>query len=226
MRPLRTLLTSSPFLLLTVAAAAPARAQMPPPVASAQPGMTSIVERPGFDFGLRLGYALPMGSVAQNVDLSTGLSGAIPLVLEAAYRFTPNLSAGALFQYAIAQTKNCDPGASCSASVVRIGIEGIYNMRMNTALDPWFGAGIGYEWLNISESGAGTNVDGDVHGFEFLTLQGGGDYRLAPQFALGPFVSFSIGQYATASSGSQSADIQNTAIHEWLQLGVRGTFNL
>ncbi len=28
------------------------------------------------------------------------------------------------------------------------------------------------------------------------------------------------------SSGSQSTDIPMTAFHEWLQIGVRGTFNL
>ncbi|HMF43845.1 MAG TPA: outer membrane beta-barrel protein [Polyangia bacterium] len=192
------------------------------PVASAEPaGMNSVVERPGFDFGLRLGYAIPMGSVFQNATLSDGISGAIPFVLEAAYRITPNFSVGGLFQYAVAQTKNCP--SSCSASVMRFGVEGIYNVRSGGAFDPWLGLGVGYEQLSLSVSGVG---DGDYHGFEFATIHAGGDYRMAPNFALGPFVSFSLAQYSGVSSGGQSADIPNTAMHEWLQLGIRGLFSI
>jgi hypothetical protein len=224
MRPKSPLVISLPFLLLVVTAAAPARAQMAPtPVASAQPGMSSIVERPGFDLGLRLGYAMPFGDAAQGATLSDGISGAIPFVLEAGYRFTPNVTAGALFQYAPIQAKNCPTGDTCSGSVVRLGIQGLYNFRMPTVLDPWVGVGLGYEWLNLSETG---QADASLSGFEFLNLQGGGDYRLAPQFALGPFISFSIARYGSASSGGTSIDIQQTAVHEWLQIGVRGTFSI
>jgi len=43
---------------------------------------------------------------------------------------------------------------------------------------------------------------------------------------VGPFLSFSVGKYGSASAGGTSADIPMTAFHEWLQIGVRGTFNL
>jgi hypothetical protein len=71
-------------------------------------------------------------------------------------------------------------------------------------------------------------------GFEFINLQGGLDFKVAPGLALGPFLSFSIGQYSSASvscSGnacggfaSASDDIDEKAPHQWLLLGVRGTF--
>src|SRR5262245_14477886 len=149
MRSKSRVVLSCSLLLAAIGASATARAQaMPPPVASAQPaGMNSVVGRPGFDFGLRLGYAVPMGSVAQGANLSDGISGAIPLVLEAGYRFTPNISAGVLLQYAVAQTKNC---SGCSASIFRFGIQGIYNLRTGGSFDPWFGLGVGYEQMNLS----------------------------------------------------------------------------
>jgi hypothetical protein len=233
----RTLLVSSPFLLSIVSAAAPARADTTTPVASAHPGKTSVIDHPGFDFGLRLAYAVPFGDQVENTSLNDTFSGAIPLVLEAGYRFTRNISAGALFQYAFGQIKGSaaagfcnDNGVSCSGSVMRVGIEGIYNLRLDTPLDPWVGLGIGYEWGSLSGSGNNFSFSGTDSGFEFLTLQGGGDYRLAPQFALGPFLSFSIARYGsqsvTMNGTTTSMDIGNTAVHEWLQIGVRGTFSL
>jgi len=218
---------SCSLLIAAMAGSRAARAQATPVAAAEPSGMNSVVERQGFDIGLRLGYAIPMGGIAQGLNLSDIMSGAIPFVIEAALRITPNFSLGGLFQYAIAQTKNCDPGASCSASIWRVGLEGIYNFRTGNAFDPWMGLGVGYEQLSLSESGGAVSGDLEVHGWEFLTLQLGGEYRVGPNFALGPFGSFSLAQYSSGSSGGgPSGDIMNTAMHEWLQLGVRGIFNL
>jgi hypothetical protein len=223
---------SSSLLIAATGASATARAQAQPeppapPVAAAQPvGMNSVVERPGFDLGVRLGYAIPMGDILQDASIGDLMSGAIPVIIEGAYRATPNFSIGALFQGAFAQTKNCDPGASCSATIYRFGVEGIYTARGDGTFDPWFGLGVGYEQMNLSVSSGGTSNDLDVHGFD-ATLQAGGEHRVGPQVAIGPFVSLSIGQYGTLSSGGQSADIPGdaTRMHEWLQFGARGTFN-
>jgi hypothetical protein len=85
--------------------------------------------------------------------------------------------------------------------------------------------------MNVDLSGPGDSGSLGAHGFEFLNLQAGGDDYLAPRFALGPFISLSFGRYETATSSGiplvpSSADIANTAVHEWLQIGVRGVFNL
>jgi hypothetical protein len=70
-------------------------------------------------------------------------------------------------------------------------------------------------------------------GFEFINLHGGLDFNLSPGFGLGPFLSFSVGQYSSTStscSGSctgltaESGDVADKAVHQWLLLGVRGTF--
>ena len=48
-----------------------------------------------------------------------------------------------------------------------------------------------------------------------------------PNFALGPFLSFSLAEYSAGSvGGGPSMDIANTAMHQWLQFGVRGLFSL
>jgi len=52
------------------------------------------------------------------------------------------------------------------------------------------------------------------------------DFALGSAVKLGPWVSFSIGQYGTVSAAgsggaSASVDIPNKTIHEWIMGGVR-----
>ncbi len=194
----------------------------------------------GFSFGLRAGYALAMGDVEQNVKLSDMVSGGVPIWLDVTYRFTKNISAGGYFQYAFAfvnkdnLTVNGVPcttaGVSCSASQMRFGIEGFYNFMPDATFAPWVGLNIGYEIATLNGEAGGVSGSLSSKGFEFVGLQVGGDYKLAPNFTVGPFLTFNIGQYSTQSSDvggtSASQDIANTAMHEWLQFGVKGTFNL
>jgi hypothetical protein len=67
-----------------------------------------------------------------------------------------------------------------------------------------------------------------VDGFEFLTIQAGGDYRLGPHFAVGPFASLSLARYQTitreSATSTRSVAISLQGNHEWLQFGARGTF--
>jgi len=192
-------------------------------------------DHPGVDFAVRVGYAIPFGDVDAGNGLASRLDGAVPFVFEANYRFNRTLSAGPFFQYAIARVKDgnnlgCGDGVDCSGWVVRAGGQIIAHLDVGSIAVPWVGLGLGYEWLNVS--GRVGNISGTVsdNGWEFATLQGGADIFVAPGFALGPFVSFSIARYGnTAGSigtGSASGDIQNPAVHEWLQVGARFAFSL
>ena len=210
----------------------------PPPVAQQTAAAPEAAfDRPGFDFGVRLGYALPFGGIDGDDDVSEGVSGAVPVVLEAGYRLNSNFTIGALFQYGIMQVKENDttgcntPGIGCSGSVVRLGLEGIYNIDSDGPFRPWVGVGTGYEWFTFSASGPGGEASLTAKGFEFVTLHAGGDYRMTPNFALGPFVSFSLAQYSSGTvevpgSGSVTMDIDDKKLHEWLQLGVRDRFGI
>src|SRR5215831_10105323 len=164
-------------------------------------------DRPGVDLAVRVGYAFPFGAVDgdNNDSLSNFFSGAVPLILEAGYRFQSAVTVGLTFQYAFAQVKNATgcgtTGVSCSGSIIRLGLEGLYHFQVGSSLVPWVGLGTGYEWMNVDLSGQG-GASGSVgaHGFEFLTVQAGGNYYLTPPFAVGPFISFSFGRYETATS--------------------------
>ena len=218
----------------------------------------------GFELGARAGYGIPLGKAEAdetvggttvNNDLSKGVSGMIPLQLDVGYRVIPSLMVGGYVMYgfgflgsqisdscdkAKAQATATGGDVSCGVHDVRLGIQLNYHFTPDASVDPWIGAGFGYEWLSLSESatvlGQTVDISGTLHGWELLNLQGGVDFSVAPKFGLGPFASFSLAQYGKTSSScsgsacgattTESKDITNTAMHEWLLLGIHGAFVL
>ncbi len=213
-------------------------------VVGAAVGAASRAEaKEGFEIGGRLGYAIPMGKTQDDpdADVSDTLSGMIPLQLDIGYRVIPALMVGGYAQYGFGIVGGrlgdlCDASsADCGAHDVRLGVQLQYHLSPSEQIDPWLGAGIGYEWLTYTTSGGGTDVSTTGHGFEFLMLQGGVDFPVGDGYGIGPFVSFSLGQFGSYSQScdgqclgfsGQSGDIDKKALHEWLTLGVRGTFVL
>jgi len=224
------------------------------------PGAAFAQSSSGLALGLRLGYAIPMGKAGalaapgttpdtKNDNLHDTISGMVPLWFDVGYRIDPALYVGAFFQYGFAFVNKdnpsnvaCNQGVSCSAHDITFGANVHYHILPDGSFDPWLGAGLGYEMATFSESGTVTegttsfNVDGSAtfKGFEFLILEAGGDFKPAPNFAVGPFVNFALGELTTWSSSvtvagvsqDQSGDLVDTGLHEWLTLGVRGQFSL
>lgn len=197
----------------------------------------------GIELGLRTGYAIPLGSIAGggNANLGDLLSGVIPVWIDAGYRLaSPNLFLGAYFQYGIGLVSGnaanafapgsgaqCGQGGlSCSGNVLKYGIQAHYHIAPAATFDPWVGLGIGMETLNGSASFGGQSVSGSYSGWDYLILQAGGDFHVTQSFGLGPMVMFSLGQYNNASSQGQSASIDQTAMHEWITIGVRGVYDI
>jgi hypothetical protein len=195
-------------------------------------------EDSGIDLGLRLGYGIPLGIIGQDLKLNDYVTGQVPIWIDAGYRFTPNIIAGLYFQYGFGFLADniCPSPADCSAHDIRVGIQGQYRFLPKETANPWLGIGFGYEWLGLSVSATTPvgSIDAsiDAHGFEFVNLQGGVDFKVAEGVGIGPFLSFSLDEYSNASAStsglaafSGSGEIQNKALHEWLTLGVRATFD-
>ncbi len=196
----------------------------------------------GFELGGRVGYGLPLGRVADadDSDLKDGISGQIPLWLDVGYRVAPNVMIGAYFSYGFGFLGSdledaCDT-IDCSVHDMRFGGQLQFHVQPGQEVDPWFGAGFGYEWLSftISSDVTDTDVSSTFHGFEFLNLQAGLDFVVG-NGGMGPFMAFTLAQYDTASqscSGTctgfddDSESIDDKAMHQWLIFGVRGTFVL
>lgn len=192
-------------------------------------------ENSGFQGAIRTGFVLPFGQIYGSGTNSAGLgfgdsvTGFVPIMLEAGFRFNPNVMVGIFGQYAFGIAKNCD-GAACSLSDFTAGIQAHYHFAPQEALDPWVGLGVGYEWLPLSVTTGSFSQDATYRGFQFVNLQFGVDFPVTSTFKLAPYASFALGQYSSGSTsgsaGSGSGDVTNTALHEFLTFGFRGSFNL
>ncbi len=182
-------------------------------------------ELTGLSLGARVGYGIPMGDARASISLGDVVSGQVPVQLDATWRFDRSWRLGLYVQYGFASVAGafCPAGASCSGQNFRLGAQTAYAFEAGDS-SPWVGAGLGLEWQSASVSTGAVKNEIRLFGFEILNLQAGWDFRPAAGFSVGPFASFSLGQYQTATSGGVSENLA-TALHEWLELGVRGAFD-
>lgn len=185
----------------------------------------------GLHFGLRLGFGFPFGEVIKRADLSDALLGQVPIWVDLGYQFSPRFMLGGYFSYgfgilASKRSDACDAAnADCSASVIRLGVQGQYAFSPGQSMNPWVGAGLGYEWFNAYAD----DDSAQVHGWEPM-VQGGLDFGGdTPGSTIGPFVAVTFTTYSKAKtevgSATTSGDLQNTAMHNWIFVGVRGLLN-
>ncbi len=223
-----------------------------PAAAGAQEGVEPFLQKPpgppdsGLSLAVRTGYGIPLGGLGNGVDLSQWLSGVVPFQIDVGWRFTPQLYAGAYFEYGIGILGSaakagylCDQGVSCSGSQLRFGVDFVYTLLPRAKFVPWVGLGAGYEIVKTGGSAANQSVDETFKGWEFVHLQLGVDYRIWPAFRVGPFATFTFAQFSTVDTPiyvdpttgtstigpSHSVDLQQKALHEWLQLGLKATYD-
>lgn len=174
-------------------------------------------------FGLRTGWGIPLGEAAGGEDLSDGVVGQIPIWLDLGWQATPKLMLGAYFSYGFVFVNDdlCPDESECSASDVRLGAQVQFSFSPRKPVDFWLGAGAGYEWAHVKvDNGSSTS-----RGFEFLMLQLGVDFGGddAGSTVFGPFAAYTFGTFDKfKQSNGTSGDIEDTATHNWLFLGVRG----
>lgn len=180
----------------------------------------------GLRVGLRTGYALPLGRLGEETNLFDVIHGHLPFWLDAGLRATPWLYVGAFGSLGIGFLgDNCTSSLSCSATVLRFGVNAHVHLRPRSSFDPWVGVGFGYESLAISLSGNGAEQTAKARGLEPFDLQVGGDFLVSPRARLGPFASFTIAQYTFASTnGIEDTDFVRR-LHHWVTLGVRGAYD-
>jgi hypothetical protein len=211
-----SLLLSIAFLLVTGAAHADEE----------QPEQKSPAATTGFEAGGRTGFLFPTGKLTSaGDDMSSGITGQIPIWADIGYRVTPSLFVGAYGQLGFVLPKNCPSTSSCSGTDLRLGPEILFHGSPGAGTDPWFGAGIGWEILTLTESQGGNSVSATASGIEFMNLQAGIDFRLADHARIGPFASFSMNETTSVSASlggtSGSSSDFDKSLHFWLGAGLR-----
>jgi hypothetical protein len=171
---------------------------------------------------VRLGIAPALGSAAADVPVSDTVRFQVPVQLDALWAFGP-FAVGGYGSWGWARVGGCD--GSCSGSVTRVGLQGTWTAPPVRGAEPWAGVAAGYEWATERRALPPGDVTTGWRGFELLALQGGIDWRLRRNVAIGPFLLVGGGRYTdvTLDTGvdSASADLANKAVHVWVHLGVR-----
>lgn len=209
----------------------------------------------GIDWAFRVGVAAPMGSLYTSVDglgsvlnfqgnvpLATFTNSMVPIQGDLAFWIHPQILVGSYFQYGIGirnegNTVACqDTGFTCSAGAVRIGGQAQFHFTPEHWMDPWLGLGMGAEWLSETVAQGADSQMVMLGGFEFLQLQGGLDFRPVEGVRLGPYLGLSfaqsggIQQITRDASGTttreESFASNETRVHEWLMVGVKGACTL
>ncbi len=191
----------------------------------------------GIEVGVRTGYAVALGSLAANTNLSDTVSGVFPIWVDAGYRF-PQVFLGAYAQYGWgimpqsgaagaayiasgggrAETPKCGSlGQTCSGSDLKYGLQVQYHFASDRRFDPWVGYGVGMETLSVDAHG---NFGGRSD-FPYVSstiaftawspavLQVGADYKL-PYMGVGPFVMLDVSRFLNASLSDSAVSLAET----------------
>jgi len=187
----------------------------------------------GFQLAVRTGVAIPFGKIEEGKSgaMSDTFSPQVPFVLDIGGKVIPNLFIGAYLGLALGGAGGnfadaCKrANATCVGVGVRFGIEAQWHFMPDAKMDPWIGYGIGYAGEGASGQANGVTTSLTVAGPEYGHFSGGLDFRLNKTIGIGPMVDFGIGRYTRAKTETlgvtREGDLQNTALHEWLTLGVR-----
>jgi hypothetical protein len=180
-----------------------------------------------FELAARAAFAYPTGNVdgAPGDSLRETVDGTVPLWLDGGVRlgsrwflgiyaiYAPTLEGGALHN-------ECGP---CGGEDLAFGPEVHYHVLPDGAWDPWVGLGVGAEWLRFQNGGGSFGLVGYA-----FNAQVGLDAHLPSGFHIGPFFAFTVGQYtgwfADNAYGSPGT-LSPLDLHEWLTLGLKGTFD-
>jgi hypothetical protein len=221
-----TPITPAPFTPVTVTPAVP---EAPP----------EPLRPHGFSFGLRLDLAYPFGSInsaSGTTDLNEGSTAGfsdyfgvlVSFTADLGYRLSPHWYVGGYFAVGpatnpIGSQTNCTDSSQCSLNDIRFGFDAKYLGSPAAFVDPWIGAGFGWEIANVSTDPSAFSSNGP----EILHLRAGLDFRLTQHLFVGPEAMFAMGVFTNGLgvNASSGADISAT-VHEWLSVGASGHWDL
>jgi hypothetical protein len=126
---------------------------------------------------------------------------------------------------------------TCDGHDIRAGIDAQVHVLPRGAVDPWFGVGIGHDWLTVGVSASGqgnsATLSQTLDGWNFAHFMFGLDFHMGKGGGLGPYLELTSGNFAsTSASGtgsqsmSQSIDGSSQSSHQWVTLGARGTYEV
>jgi hypothetical protein len=186
----------------------------------------------GLSLRLRAAVAFPGGKVDDEHDLEETYTLLVPVEAEALYRVVPRLLVGlrGSLGLLVIAGEACAPPLECSGIDYRFGAVAEYRFDLEGSFRKWASLGVGYEIARATiqrDSHSASRVDS---GPEYLLAQVGGDFAMGSNFAMGPFLGVSVGEFRSATlhqgDGSETTySIEDSKLHEWIFIGVRAVWS-
>ena len=196
----------------------------------------------GVDLGVRAGYAVPVGEVAEGFAASDFIAGQVPLWLDVGGRIERHLVIGGYFSWGVGIaggriSSSCDStGSSCTLRDLRYGAQVSWHASPGERSDFWFGLGLGLESLGLetqASSGFDAHESLSLVGLELPRLELGVDVPLSKYFVAGPFFAFSMSEFddvdyscsgVNCPEASMEGAVAKEAHHYWFFFGLRAAF--
>lgn len=187
-----------------------------------------------FQAALRTGVQLPWGEASelQGDELGARYGWQVPLLLDAGFKLSKpvflglyaGMGYGKVGDASEAEAACRATGVSCSVLSLQLGVQGQYHFAASDRLNPWVGAGFGYEQASQSLSSGPHSEEQRSAGVTLLKLAFGIDYRAS--FGFGPFVEVSAGRYGTTRTEIDGVRVHEgpidaSAWHGFLTIGAR-----
>ena len=202
---------------------APGTRAAPEPYEKEDPPSPVPMPRRGFQLGIRTGVALPAGKLSEGTAMDALAAAQIPLFVDVGAKISRYVFLGGYASFALGgvsdrwDRNSCRRDESCSTRSAHLGAQIQLHLGSFDRVNPWIGYGLGYEWLWTAGFPETT-----YHGWEYGRFMAGFDLRLSREWGLGPFIDGTIAEYQSISGPTiATTDIDRTAIHSWVTVGLR-----
>ena len=172
---------------------------------------------------LGAGYAQGFGDIGESQRSLTDLSSAGgELTLGVGYRIDKHFLVGAYGSGAKYSTADFTSGADIWTATA--GVQGNYHFLPDNEWDPWVGLGSGWRGHWVKQA-SGTD---SRQGWDIARLQVGVDYRVAPEFAVSPYVGAALTTFLTQETSGQGTfgNVKSPDVNVWVFAGLQGRFDL
>ncbi len=172
-----------------------------------------------FQWTLGAGYLAPLGSLTQEVDMSSFISHGLNLKTALGFGLSRHVSLEIIGAYGIFTGSESCP--KCTGNSLNIGFGINYHLAQGIAFDPWASFGMGYRSLLIYPPGVDLAEQADSYtGLDFARFALGGTYYPASSLGFGPYLEGTAGTFRLVADPRG-----NPSVYGLIELGVRITFD-
>jgi hypothetical protein len=165
------------------------------------------------------GYTQGLGMIRGNTSLPSVSSTGVGVDLGIRARTSPHFSIGLVGQYyeLLGERSEAVPVLPILRGATG-GFAATYHFAPNVHFDPWLELGGGYRLLWLEEPGSPTVLS---HGLQLARARFGTDFRIIPQFAIGPVVGADVNMFLWQNTGPSTA-INDVRVNTFVFAGIQG----